>query len=127
MKKPYSLEKMKGKKVLVLGGLGFIGSNTTCKCFDLGADVTVFDAMIEPFGFNLANIKKIREKVEFLKEDMRDTEALEQAVKDKDYIFNCAGQVSHIDSMKKPFFDIELNVIANINLLEACRKKKRFR
>ncbi len=122
VKKPYSVKKMDGKKVLVLGGLGFIGSNTTHKCVSLGAEVTVFDAMIEPYGFNLENIREIRDRIEFIKGDMRNFDALSQAVKGKDFVFNCAGQVSHIDSMKMPFLDIDLNVNANMNLLEACRK-----
>jgi len=122
MDNSYKLERMEGKRVLILGGLGFIGSNTAQKCFELGADITIFDAMIEPYGFNLKNIEEIREKVDFIKDDMRNVEALSKAVKDKDFIFNCAGQVSHIDSITDPYLDIELNVIANMNLLESCRK-----
>lgn len=122
MKAPYELKGMKEKRVLVLGGLGFIGSGIALKCAELGAKVTVFDAMLEPYGFNHANISEIRDKVEFLKQDMRDLDALSKAVKEKDIVFNCAGQVSHIDSMKNPFLDVELNVTANLNLLEACRK-----
>ena len=117
-----SLKEMKGQKVLVLGGLGFFGSNIVHKCVGLGAEVTVFDAMIEPYGFNLANLKGIEKKVGLLKQDMRNFGDLSKAVKEKDLIFNCAGQVSHVDSMKEPFLDIELNIVANLNLLEACRK-----
>jgi len=113
---------MKGQRVLVLGGLGFFGSNIVHKCVGLGAEVTVFDAMIEPYGFNLANLKGIEKKVGLLKQDMRNFGDLSKAVKEKDLIFNCAGQVSHVDSMKEPFLDIELNIVANLNLLEACRK-----
>lgn len=120
-RKPYTLKRMEGKSVLVLGGLGFIGSNTAHRCVELGAEVTVFDAMIEPYGFNLANLDGIREKARLLKEDMRDFAALSEAVKGKDCIFNCAGQVSHVDSMSNPALDAELNIEANINLLEACR------
>ncbi|AJF60039.1 MAG: NAD-dependent epimerase/dehydratase family protein [Candidatus Diapherotrites archaeon] len=117
-----SLKEMKGQRVLVLGGLGFFGSNIVHKCVGLGAEVTVFDAMIEPYGFNLANLKGIEKKVGLLKQDMRNFGDLSKAVKEKDLIFNCAGQVSHVDSMKEPFLDIELNIVANLNLLEACRK-----
>src|SRR3989344_9100198 len=122
MKKPYNIRRIEQKNVLILGGLGFIGSNIAHKCVELGAKVTIFDAMIEPFGFNLANIKTIKGKVSFAKKDMRNFKDLARAVKEKEYIFNCAGQVSHSDSMKTPFLDIELNVSANMNLMEACRK-----
>ena len=88
---------MKGQRVLVLGGLGFFGSNIVHKCVGLGAEVTVFDAMIEPYGFNLANLKGIEKKVGLLKQDMRNFGDLSKAVKEKDLIFNCAGQVSHVD------------------------------
>ncbi|MBU0662728.1 MAG: GDP-mannose 4,6-dehydratase [Candidatus Diapherotrites archaeon] len=118
----YKLEGMQGKNVLVLGGLGFIGSNTMHKCVELGASVTAFDAMLGQYGANMANLEGVKEKVEFVKADMRDFDALAEAVKGKDYIFNCAGQVSHVDSMENPLFDVELNVQANLNLLETCRK-----
>src|SRR3989344_1826900 len=122
MAQSYKLESMKGKEVLVLGGLGFIGSNVANRCVELGADVTIFDALIENYGGNLFNISTIKDKVEHVKKDMRNVKDLEAAVKGKDFIFNCAGQVSHVDSMTDPYIDIELNLVANINLLEACRK-----
>ena len=122
MQNPYKLESMQNKNILVLGGLGFIGSNLANKCSQLGAKVTVFDSMLEPYGGNVFNIAEIKNKVELQKKDMRDAKQLEMAVREKDYIFNCAGQVSHVNSMKDPYLDIELNVVANMNLMEACRK-----
>lgn len=113
---------MKEKNILILGGLGFIGSNIAQRCAQLGGNVTIFDAMIEPYGFNLANVREIKDKVKIVKKDMRNFNDLSLSVKQQDYIFNCAGQVSHIDSMRKPFLDVELNIIANLNLLEACRR-----
>ncbi|MFH1225493.1 MAG: NAD-dependent epimerase/dehydratase family protein [Candidatus Diapherotrites archaeon] len=118
----YKIKSMEGKSVLVLGGLGFIGSNTAHRCCELGAEVAVFDAMLEPYGFNMENLEGIRERVKFVKADMRDFSALAEEVKGKGIIFNCAGQVSHVDSMENPMLDMELNIGANINLLEACRK-----
>ena len=122
MAETYRLEGMDGRKVLVLGGLGFIGSNVANKCVQLGAEVTVFDSLIKPYGGNEFNISEIKGKVKLLKQDMRNVKQLEAAVKGTDYIFNCAGQVSHVDSMTDPYMDIELNLVANINLLEAARK-----
>lgn len=122
MEKPYAIEGIGGKNVLVLGGLGFLGSNTARKCLELGANVTVFDAMLGPFGANPANVRDIKGRIKIVKKDMRDKEALSKAVRGMDLIFNCAGQASHSDSMKDPFFDVDLNIIANLNLLESCRK-----
>lgn len=115
-------EKMQGKNVLVLGGLGFIGSNTAHRCIKQGANVTIYDALLPMYGGNPANIAEIKDKVKVIKKDMREKPALEEAVKEQDLIFNCAGQVSHVDSMADPYLDIDINLIANINLLEACRK-----
>lgn len=119
---PYSLKKSKEENALVLGGLGFIGSNTVHRLVNLDYNVTVFDACLEPYGWNFANIEGIKEKVKFIKSDMRDFDTLRKVVVGQKVIFNCAGQVSHMDSMTNPYLDIELNLIANINLLEACRK-----
>src|SRR3989344_9704452 len=99
----YKIEPMKGKGVLVLGGLGFIGSNVSNRCVALGADVTVFDALIKPYGGDEFNISEIKGKVKLLKQDMRNVKQIEAAVKGTDYIFNCAGQVSHVDSMTDPY------------------------
>src|SRR3989344_8972855 len=106
MQNPYKIESMLDKNVLVLGGLGFIGSNLAIKCSQLGGRVTVFDSMLEPYGGNIFNIAEIKSKAELMKKDMRDVQQLEKAVREKDFIFNCAGQVSHVDSMKDPYLDI---------------------
>jgi len=117
----YELKEMKGKSALVTGGLGFIGSNLAHKLVSLGADVVVFDACLDPYGWNLANIEEIKEKVKFIKGNVLDLELLKKSVKDKDFIFHCAGQVSHVYSMKNPFLDLEMNCKGTLNLLEACR------
>jgi UDP-glucose 4-epimerase len=114
---------MDGARCLVTGGLGFIGSNVSQKLVSLGAEVTVLDACLEPYGWNFANIREIEGRCGFVKADIRDAEAMEKAVADKDFIFNCAGQVSHVDSMKDPFLDLDINCRGNLVLLEACRKR----
>lgn len=118
----YSIDPMEGKRALVLGGLGFIGSNLAHKLVSLGAEVTIYDACLDPYGWNFVNITEIKEKVRFIKGDIRDLELLKEAVKDKDFMFNCAGQVSHVDSMKDPFLDIDINCRGNVTTLEACRQ-----
>jgi len=119
---PYELAPLRGARCLVTGGLGFIGSNIAHKLVQLGGEVTVLDACLEPYGWNPANIREIKEKVRFVKADIRDADAMASAVSEKDYIFNCAGQVSHVDSMKDPFLDLDINCRGNLVLLEACRK-----
>jgi len=118
----YKLKQMKGQKALVTGGLGFIGSNVAHRLVGLGAKVTVYDACLDPYGWNYANVREIREHVRVVKADTRDFDKLCAHVKGQDYVFNCAGQVSHLDSMKDPWLDLDINCKGNLNLLEAARR-----
>ena len=111
------------KKVLVTGGLGFIGSNLVRRLADLEAEVTILDSMIPDYGGNFFNIEGYKDKVTIDLADIREVPKIEQAVAGKDYLFNLAGQVSHIDSMTDPLMDMEMNVKGQICILEACRKK----
>lgn len=112
----------RGKKVLITGGLGFIGSNLAHELVKLGSDVTIIDALYPKGGGNLFNIKGVEDKIKLNFADMRDTAAVNQLVKDKDYIFNLAAQLSHVESMENPFEDLEINCLGTLALLEACRK-----
>ncbi|MEM3399507.1 MAG: SDR family NAD(P)-dependent oxidoreductase [Candidatus Micrarchaeia archaeon] len=123
MEKPYCLKRMEGVRALITGGLGFFGSNIAHKLVSLGADVVIYDACLDPYGWNFANIKEIRDKVKFVKGDIRDEELMEKSVSECDIIFNCAAQVSHVDSMKDPYLDLDINCRGQMTLLEACRKK----
>lgn len=111
-----------GKRVLIAGGLGAIGSSLAHRFVELGAKVTVFDCVMENTGANFANIKEIEDKIEFIRGDIRNEKEVDEAVKDKDIIFQCAGQVGHVTSMEEPFLDIDINCKGRINVLEACRK-----
>ena len=111
----------KNAKVLITGGMGFIGSNLAIELLKEGADVTILDSMLDDYGANLFNIAPIKNEVKVNFSDMRDEHSLRYIVKNKDYIFNLAGQVSHQDSMVQPFMDMEINVKAQLTLLEACR------
>lgn len=116
------LKFYKNKKILVTGGLGFIGSNLTIKLVDLGADVTIVDALIPSYGGNLFNIKPVGDKIKLVKGDIRDKKIIDRLVKGKDIIFNLAGTLSHIDSMSDPMTDLEINCRAQLSLLESVRK-----
>lgn len=122
MPQQYKLKKMQGQKALVLGGLGFIGSNTVHTLVGLGAEVTIFDSMIPGLGGNMANVKGIEKRIRIVQRDMRDFPILCEAVKGQQFIFNCAGQSTHSDSMLNPMEDLQVNLVSNINLLEACKK-----
>jgi len=111
-----------GKRVLITGGLGMIGSTLAHELVRCKAHVTIADAHIEPYGANLFNIKGIKDDVDVNITDIRDKEAMKILVRDKDLIFNFAGQVSHNDSIAKPFLDADMNYIGHLNVLECVRK-----
>lgn len=111
-----------GKKVLITGGLGFIGSNLAMRLVELGADVTLVDSLIPEYGGNLWNIEPIRDRVRVNISDVRDEHAMKYLVQGQDYLFNLAGQTSHVDSMNNPYPDLEINARAQLSILEACRK-----
>ena len=110
------------KNVLITGGLGFVGSNLAINLVDQGAIVTILDSLAMEFGGNLFNIDSVKDKVSVNISDMRDSQSLNALVREKDFIFHLAGQVSHSDSMRNPKMDLEVNCISTVNLLEACRK-----
>lgn len=114
--------QMNEQRVLILGGLGFIGSSLAHKLVEIGAQVTIYDACLDPYGWNFANIEEISDEIEFIKGDIRDFDLLKQHVRDKDCIFHCAAQVGHVISMQDPFLDIDINCRGTVNLLEACRR-----
>lgn len=114
--------QFKDKTVLITGGAGFIGSNLAIRLVHAGARVTVLDSMLPDYGGNLFNIQPVQDKLKMNISDMRDWDSLNFVVRGQDYIFNLAGQLSHQDSMKQPMLDMEINVKAQLNLMEACRQ-----
>jgi UDP-glucose 4-epimerase len=115
-------EFYRGRRVLITGGLGFIGSNLARELVDLGADVLLVDAMMPDYGGNLFNIAGLENRLRVNIGDVRNESAMDVLVRDREIIFNLAGQVSHIDSMRDPFTDLDINCRAQLSMLEACRK-----
>jgi UDP-glucose 4-epimerase len=114
-------EFYRGRAVMITGGLGFIGSNLARTLVDLGADVLLVDSLIADYGGNLFNIDGIADRVRVNVADIRQQSTMNYLVRDRDVIFSLAGQVSHIDSMKDPYTDLEINCRSQLTVLEACR------
>jgi UDP-glucose 4-epimerase len=111
----------RGRRVLITGGLGFIGSNLARELVGLGARVTIVDALIPEYGGNRHNLAGIASRVRVHFADVRDRKRLPAFVRGQDFVFNLAGQTSHMDSMTDPDTDLEINCRAQLSILEACR------
>lgn len=111
-----------GKKVLITGGLGMIGSCIAEKLVEREAIVTIADAKIKGFGANYFNVRDIKDKINIVEADIRDREAMVPLIENCELIFNLAGQVSHNDSIIDPFFDTELNYLGHMNILEIVKE-----
>ncbi|MGH2593766.1 MAG: NAD-dependent epimerase/dehydratase family protein [Anaerolineae bacterium] len=111
-----------GKRVLITGGLGFIGSTLGRRLTDLGAQVVLVDSLIPEYGGNLFNIAGYEDRLRVNIADVRDEFSMDYLVRGQDVLFNLAGQNSHLDSMTDPYTDLEINVRSQVSILEACRK-----
>lgn len=112
-----------GKRVLITGGLGFIGSNLAQRLVRDGARVAVCDAMIEGYGGNFANVSEIRSGLEVHLSDVRDEAEMARLVEGRDLVYHLAAQVSHVLSLSNPYPDIDINIKGTAAVLEACRKR----
>ena len=106
---------------MITGGLGFIGWNLANRLIDLGARVLVVDSMVQGHGGNLGHLANLAGRARINVSDVRDQHGMRLLVRGQSVIFNLAGQVSHIDSMTDPHRDLEVNCVAQLSLLEACR------
>jgi len=112
------------RSVLILGGLGFIGSTLAHLLVKYGAKVTLIDNYLPDHGANSFNLEGIRDQVRVHISDLRNREALSVLVKDQDMVFNLAAQTSHLDSMTEPFLDLDINCRGNLTFLEVCREQR---
>jgi UDP-glucose 4-epimerase len=117
-----NFEHFRNTRVLITGGAGFIGSNLSHRLVELGAHVTLVDSLIPEYGGNLFNIHGIEDKIRLNISDVRDEHSMRYLVRGQDFLFNLAGQTSHLDSMQDPYTDLEINCRAQLSILEACRK-----
>jgi UDP-glucose 4-epimerase len=106
---------------MITGGLGFIGSNLARRLVELEADVLLVDSLIPDYGGNLFNIDGIADRLRVNVADVRQQSTMNYLVRGQSIIFNLAGQVSHIDSMRDPYTDLDINCRSQLTILEACR------
>lgn len=111
-----------GTNILITGGVGFIGSNLARRLHAIGARLTLVDSLIPEYGGNLFNIRDLEGKVKVNITDVRDPHAMAYLLKGQDFLFNLAGQTSHLDSMSDPRTDLDINAASQLSILEACRK-----
>jgi UDP-glucose 4-epimerase len=116
------LAQFAGANVLITGGLGFIGSNLARRLVDLGAQVTLVDSLVPEYGGNRFNIQGLEDRVRVNISDVRDRYSLQAHIAGQNFLFNLAGQTSHLDSMEDPFTDLEINCTAQLSILETCRR-----
>jgi len=121
----HKLPSLRGQRILITGGLGFIGSNLAHTCLELGAEVTIYDCMDPSSGGNLFNIHDIRDYVQLCHYDILNMDRLSEHIFEKDIIFNCAASTSHSFSIREPWINLDVNSRAVINLLEAIRRFNR--
>lgn len=115
-------DRLADRAILITGGLGFIGSNLAIRLARGGARVTLVDSLIPEYGGNLCNIEGHEGLLRVNVSDVRDVFSLRYLVRGQDYLFNLAGQTSHLDSMRDPFTDLEINARAQLSILETCRE-----
>ncbi len=116
------LSQLRGKHVLITGGLGFIGSNLAHRLAAGGAHLTLIDSLIPEYGGNPFNVADLSSQVRVNVADVRDPHSMRHLVRGQDFLFNLAGQTCHLDSMRDPHTDLEINCRAQLSILEACRQ-----
>jgi UDP-glucose 4-epimerase len=114
-----------GKRALITGGLGFIGSTLAIRLVELGAEVAVIDSLIPEYDGNIFNVEPVKDRIKINISDVRDRNSINYLVQGKDCLFNLAGTLSHIDSMRDPFTDLDINCVSQLRILEACRENNR--
>ena len=110
------------KRVLITGGLGFIGSNLARELAANGASVTIVDSLVPEYGGNPYNLEGAPPGITVNIADVRDRFSMRHLLRGHDVLFNLAGQTSHLDSMRDPFTDLDINATAQLSILETCRQ-----
>lgn len=112
-----------GKRALVTGGAGLIGSVIASRLVAMNAHVTIIDSLLPEAGGNLYNLREVADRVRIEIADLRDPECVDSIVQGFDVVFNVAGRSGHLDSMSDPLTDLDINSRAQLNLLETLRRR----
>jgi UDP-glucose 4-epimerase len=110
-----------GKRVLVTGGLGFIGSNLAVRLARDGAQVTVLDSTVRGCGANTHNLEPFLTRISVIQDDIGALKTYHRDVVGTDVVFNMAGEISHINSMRDPVRDLALNTTSQLCFLLGLR------
>ena len=103
------------KKVLVVGGSGFLGSHVADELTEKGYEVTIFDQKKSTW---------INDNQKFIESDLLDREHVIKSLEGFNFVIHFAGIADIGESKEKPLETIETNIIGTANLLEGCRKNK---
>ena len=114
-------EFYRDKRVVITGGVGFIGSNLALRLVELSAEVLLIDSMLPDYGATIDSIASVRHRLQLNFSDVRDRHSLSYLVQNREAIFSLAGQISHSESMRDPMTDLEINCRSQLSLLECCR------
>ncbi len=115
------LTRFAGARCVVTGGMGFIGSNLALALARAGASVCVIDAMVPSHGANPHNLEGAARPIEVVVAEIGRTAEVEAALRGAQYVFNLAGQISHLDSMEDPLADFDWNARSHLAFLELLR------
>jgi UDP-glucose 4-epimerase len=116
-----ALARFAGQRCVVTGGLGFIGSNLAHALVAAGARVTVVDSLVPEHGGDERNLDGVTGPIDVVRADIGDVDRVGPVVRDSTFVFNVAGQVSHLESMTDPLRDLDLNARSHLALLEILR------
>jgi UDP-glucose 4-epimerase len=108
-----------GRKILVTGGAGFLGSNLCHALAARGAKVTAVDGFLFGGGANQANLEGAN--VTLVQADIRDVD-MRPLCEGAAVIFNLAAQTSHMGGQRDPLADIAVNAVAQVRLIQAARE-----
>jgi UDP-glucose 4-epimerase len=111
-----------GARVLVAGGLGFVGSALAGRLVALGAEVAIADSLLAEGGGAWVNIEPFRARVRVEIADLRDGPRMAPLVAGCRYVFNLAARTSHMGSLADPVGDLGANATAALALLDLARK-----
>jgi UDP-glucose 4-epimerase len=116
------VKPLRDARVLITGGLGFIGSRLAIRLAEGGSDVTVVDDMVPNTGANPLHLRTVQAIADVRTGNIGNVALIREAVEGRDYLFNLAALVGHVSSMRQPLDDLDVNARAQLTLLEACRE-----